>query len=1214
MANVSSTTDASDAWRGSSNRELAKVLRVNPRQMLNLLRSTMMCGADAKDITHAVEANGGPKNYIPRNVLPMVPWRAINAPTNTTLKGLTQLITKVIPPQNPANAVVSPGVWIIVDKPWCGSNVRSYAEISVDSNVGIPLAYASVLDANNYPVPTGTTQIQFGHQTQLKTGQTGPGWLGVYGIPSLMTPPPRVVLTGGLPPYSQGGALGWSSANGYLFDPGRLYPKIPNSATASATFNAIMVLRCGKDQPQSSENLAALYSQGRKLTSLSNFHITANAAGTSATGQGAAAFITNVTLPTFSQAVLESQGANNSVSQIPLVHMQGEPRPGVRMMLGTNVQQNLQFLDVSAVSGGLAAVATNLYSTLIGASGLDMSIPTSSCTVPQSQAISGALDVMTVANGVYDMQRDGYARVLWVSTFFASDATFTKSPELLSTACQVAGGAGNAINNTYNKTIFSTATNANGGVRVPVTQVELPQGNEDSPVQFELSWKVGMGAGQPGSLGSGCHVWIQADSDDTVQFKYTPFGLGQFGVDCASAQFHTQGAYGVIPGGTLTEPRCTIKTPMQPDGYSATRQWTWAGMFLALSAMPNAQQQFNMDVYLPLENQSGVTGPAYVARIDGISSSQQLVYQQRSQWEVLANAATRAVDNRSGNMYHPMISPRFPDLLRDLFASNGAAFFKTILDEDSWSARVYQLEYGIRSVEDFVDLLRNQEFIHNPSDELHETMQHMLITTPAENGLKEAVKDQAEHIKEVEIELDQLKRSREEDVETAQKQSRLEAAMDAAIERMNSRLDRLDRLVEANRYPLVGQGVSSDGQYGVGGEGGQYGVGNADRSVGAAAVWERDNENYFDSTGSNNSTQRGEVSVTGHPWLNSAIGGFSDSDDVADLLRGETVISEFQAETAADSIRFGFLTAYDIVELHTKLPVDTAIDWQTVYSNLAQGFTTSSHKEAAFWAMCKNADTLTRLRDGAYENVVHFMQAIDRAHSMFMTAAANERQLYEKYTRRVFTKQGVEEQAALRRLTNLPTEQYLCVAMHDPKNSRHVERSVILPGSVAHKLLRFADYTLKRRLAQNSRRDFEDWKTKHPAPKELTVTEITDLVQRAHDFWFKHRAELTTGKQRVRLPGNKYQTQSDANLFTIVRETGYVMKSHTQLGGLDPKRFQEAVQGLSSDQARALRESLRANEALHTVATVTSDKPPVTTRAPPPPNVTTQQLPLRRNF
>ena len=716
--------DANQGWQDASIDSISSMLRVNVSQMQSLLKSMFIDGADEKDIRRAMQKFGNSGTSVWGRICPMSPWKATNAPSNTSCRGLTINLTKTIAPTSLFAPVASAGTWIFVQKIWCGVAQRSYGEIALGQVLLLPGA-----SPPGSLTPSLPTQIRFGKDSQASL-QGLSAVYGAYNIPAWLTPPIGAEGQSGasLPPYSD---PSWSPQNGYLWNPGALTPYVSSSQNSSASYSAIMVLRTARDQPQNSEQLPALYTDGRMITSMNNIYVTTNGAGTSASGVGAAAFIPDVTAPTFSPASLETQGGKNSISQVTLVRSNAaDSSEGLRWILGPNVLQLLVPLDYGLMIGGKGGIGRNIWSTTLYPSGMSLGGAQINATVPQAVDAQGSAGpTQCLANNVYDRQNDTFAKVIWISDKFSNvNGTFAQTKQLAPTTCQVAGSTagGPLVNNIYPRQVLDNTL-----VQVKdIENVYIPLTNEDAPPIFSFRWSIGMGAGNAGPLGQGCHVFCQVMSDDSVSWLQVPFGLGVYGNSTNPSFGATQSSYwqgyGVIPGGMPNELATEIQVPVQPQvPYSYTRQWTWAGSFVCFTAMPNAQQQVSLTIKVPLEYEDGVTGPAFVTRVDGVSQDQQLVYSSRSSWEVLATASTRSVDNKSGNLVRPMVDSRFPDLVRDLFESERAVFFKTVLDEQSWQERVY-MTMTCNSTRKFIELLKQQEFVRDPNDPLHERVAAML--------------------------------------------------------------------------------------------------------------------------------------------------------------------------------------------------------------------------------------------------------------------------------------------------------------------------------------------------------------------------------------------------------------------------------------------------------------------------------------------------------
>jgi len=260
--------------------------------------------------------------------------------------------------------------------------------------------------------------------------------------------------------------------------------------------------------------------------------------------------------------------------------------------------QQLTPLDYGFVTGGLGGALKNLYSFTIYPSGMGLGGMGSAATVPQKHDLNNSAGTpggLCLANGIYDRLNDTFAQVLWVSDKFQNQGgMFAKTQALQSTSCYIGGlplpspppvptpppPAGLPLSNTYPRQIF----NYNLATQTPIVNVFMPGLNEDAPPVFDVTWTVAMGAGCAGPLGQGCHVFVQIDSDDTIQQMQVPFGLGFFGNQQIGTSSSTpdQSGYGVIPGGSPNTVYGSYAVPVTPGVASFTRQWTYAGTFFSL--------------------------------------------------------------------------------------------------------------------------------------------------------------------------------------------------------------------------------------------------------------------------------------------------------------------------------------------------------------------------------------------------------------------------------------------------------------------------------------------------------------------------------------------------------------------------------------------------------------------------------------------------------
>lgn len=1137
MANQSGNMDSMDSWTKASSKSVRQVLSCNPSQMMALLKSCFLNGADEGTLRAAIESCGGSAQQITK-ALPMSPWQAVDAPSNTTLKGLTQTITRTLKQPSVVNPVANSGTTVIVDKCWCGVNLRSYAEVSV----GVPLPLPGTLSSygSGNPAPLSLTQLAFGPQTQASAyGQVGQVY-GIYGIPQFMTPPLRTT-DGGYPPYSvtTSGGVGWSPSNGYLFNPGTLYPYINSSSAQSATFSAIMVLRNAKDQPQNSVELAALYSSGRRITSMANLYMTANASGTSASGVGSAAFVPSITVPSFGPSVLESQGSSNSVTQATIVRSSPGDVEGIRSILATNVEQVMKYLEPGAITGGIAATVQNVYTTLIGASGIDFSAPLTTATVPQAVSISGSASAPNVlANGIWDMQRDGYARGLWLSDKTTnSSGTFCKTRELTGEKCGLAGATGFAINGLYPTVDFSVAY----ATTTPIQNIQLPLGNDDAPFTFKIHWNV-IGGASSGSLGSGCHVFAQIIEDDTISYKMVPFGLPMFGSAAGCMGYIAgQGGFGVVPGATLTNPAIDITVPTQPDGFSFTRQYTWMGTFLMLAAMPQAQLEVDIDLLVPLENNNGITGPAYVYRVDGGTAGQQLVFSQRNQYEVLSNAATRAVDNKSGTVVRPMIDARFPGLLRDLFASENAEFFKLVYDEKSWCQRAYTLLTQIKTSDDFIALLRNQHIVRDASDPTHERITGLLVNQVLQDDKSHILDDHADKIEELSEDVNALKRNRQSAIDPADVSSDVYERVSNAF---GGRLERLENVISdlvANASVQSRKRDDEDDEIrtvkkmrsSVGADGGQMGA------DGGFYTTINNLTQYVDvPDATNNSTGPGSskvLTVIGRPWLSGRLGyGGIPIEYRTPANWQNTVVGAATAYYYRGPWKLGFMTAGVMCNELLK---------PTLQTNMENWLRNNSHFTPmeigpvllAFLIAGETPATAPHLASIVGMPFWNMISAFNTATGVEAFSMPLGAPTITKAMSSLIADSTVEDSTKTIEALNLPNEQYLCVAVNE-----EINLTVILPGASARKLLKYPSYIAHKRLALKRNIDMRKWNVKHPEEIPLTPEEVDIVCKKAIQYW--NKTLVPEEDELARYDRNVQTDQSPPGILsTIIRLSGDIV-------------------------------------------------------------------------
>lgn len=1167
MANESGSYDTMDVWKAASHSSISRVMNVNTKQMFALLRSMFCEGAEEKDIRQAIKQFGGSLQTWAK-IFPMSPWPAVNAPSNTNMRGLTQSITRVVSDSHPTLAVATPGTWIIIDKVWCGVAVRTYGEIALGTPLVLPGAAPPSSTSTPNP-PSLPTQIPFGPSSQSKPGAFasiyGAGGIN-YGIPAWMTPPPSV--NGTLPAYdalNPSGQLWWAPTNGFLFNPGTLVPYVSSSAAQSATFSAIMLLRNGKDQVQNSEQLAALYSVGRRITAMKSLYLTANASGTSASGIGASCFSTDSRLYAWSPSVIESQGGKNSISQVTLVRANpAADQQGLRSIQGSNVDQIMGPLEYGLVGGGLTTRTFQIWSTLINASGIQPIVQTGS-TVPQANGLPGVQN--SIQNYMFDRQGDSYARVLWISDKTTNvGGTFQQTFSLAPNQCQYAGATGDAINNLYPFREFSTLSSTRD-VNIENVQIELT--NEDCPPVFTVSHRVAMGASCCGSMGNGCHVWAQIMSDDTVQYTTQPFGLSIWGLSGAGmlsgSATHQTGycPYGVIPGGMMSTVSSEVAVPVQPGSFSFTRQWTWVGTFLCLTAMPNAQQEVSINISIPLENSPNVSGPVQVDRIDGASNGQQIVYSLRTSWEVLATGSTRAVTNKSGDILQPMIDPKFPDLLRNLFASGNSEFFKCVMDESSWMQRVFAI-MTLDSPRAFLTLLSEQDFSGNPLDPIHER-----ITSLVPSKVQEIEDNPLKRQREEEAEDEMAKRIKNEigasgwfsdltdkvanavhhakkAIDTAHKGYQLAKQAHGMYKKARGGM-RADCVYDGST------GYNGDAEYGVNGDA-EYGVsGNApyDDEYKGQAFFQDDNDgaNYLTS-GSPNSA--GGMSVPCSPWMSPLLSTLGLPLDYRET--GSTLLSarsEFLKVYAVDPMApdyffasmYQLMTGYDAL-LNKSVPnvikdMSTENLVKLIRSNrgdvecaalvlLAAGF---NSRERSSWLVGAANVGFTKLIEVAqgFTNMLSRISEVatkddkdgkvtiseagtgsvltltDRSSGGKSTILVHPKQLLSRAKGGAVVLRTISDQGTI--ITTWPADYFLVIAVdaNPPTISSTAEiRSHILTGGAARKLFEYPVWLMKSNLLKTKGGLAEEFflkKSELKPVKQMTATLQRLLVVKSDAHW-----------------------------------------------------------------------------------------------------------------
>ena len=268
---------------------------------------------------------------------------------------------------------------------------------------------------------------------------------------------------------------------------------------------------------------------------------------------------------------------------------------------------------------------------------------------------------------------------------------------------------------------------------------------------YTFNWTIGPAATRACSLGYGCHVFIQVTAGGNVNQQQIPFALGQWaGTAGVAASGMTQprpsdlgsfsnlatassgwanatsatgpsgqsvgfsglttdfnaliGGVGsdVLAGGLMSTFTTVVEVPVNPfaEDVTAPACWTYAGTFIFLSSMTDANMQVTMDCEIPRYYDTGVISPAFVSRLDGITPGQQVNMQWQSTWELIANSAARAI-SKNPRVERPLLSSEaFARFLELLFEHSDAPFFRTVMTDQQWdNAAIKVMEYT--NIKDF---------------------------------------------------------------------------------------------------------------------------------------------------------------------------------------------------------------------------------------------------------------------------------------------------------------------------------------------------------------------------------------------------------------------------------------------------------------------------------------------------------------------------------
>lgn len=664
-----SNVDASENVKRISNKVLSGMFKLNASQCIAILRSLFGAGADETDVRMACEVAGVEDKY--QTILPMCLNEATNATTATTDQQVTSTIQFLMPAAD-VSAVYVRNTILQQFFLWGGGFMGTFAEIGNGTMIDSP-GYVGEGQA-----PALQQQLILGPNSQIKAGVsvTKNPMIGFYGVGAFLTPPKALAPPAA--PFPDYGDSAWNTTV-YTFNPGQLTPYTDPSANATDT-TAVMV-RFNQDlQARNSVNTAANYYMSRIIYANGDVYVTPTASGTTATGTGACALISDTRQSTFTQPQLIGQGGKNAVMVKNMNRV--ENKGGINMILGTNVLETLTPANLGYLSGGEGGVTLEpIYSTLLKATGLGDSTPNANCFQAPGYSQTGT---SFEANEITDRIMGCYAQVLYVSDRFDTSSTYAQAPQLSSDQCLV-GSTSAMICNLYPTTTFSQDSVK---VMSAVKNVHIPLISENAMPVLKLRWDVSMGQVNQMSLGFVCHTYIQVTPGGSAQFASKLEGLGVAGLACG-ASGSAFPVTGVIPGGNFNSFKADVLVPVGPgDEGSNSRQWTWAGSYVMLAGMPHAAMNFSMNIEVPREYKPGVIGPALVTRLNGIGEKQQVVFRYVHGYEVIANPKARSIQPKGSSLLKPIINQNFPRLLDALFKSNTSLFFRLVMAHEDYINRL----------------------------------------------------------------------------------------------------------------------------------------------------------------------------------------------------------------------------------------------------------------------------------------------------------------------------------------------------------------------------------------------------------------------------------------------------------------------------------------------------------------------------------------------
>ena len=360
-------------------------------------------------------------------------------------------------------------------------------------------------------------------------------------------------------------------------------------------------------------------------------------------------------------------------------------------MLGPEVVESLLPLNFELTTGSFPAVSVlPQWTGIIKASGVSGLASTATILqAPNVPAAGGGVDSNAyIANGVTDRPMGAFAQVLWISAkWMTPDSQFAQSQQKETSACLTGVTTGTGVSNTYAQETFSSK---NCDKYSSVTNVIIGNFGDIVLPEYTLKWSIGCGAANCMSMGQVVDVYGSISTKTgEVEMVTRPGSLGIWGLSGYSGDPRFSAA-GVIPGGMYQTFTYTHKVQHAPGDNFMVRSADYMGTFVMLNPMPNAQMSVELYTTIPSLYQTGIIGPAFVTRLDGVGTSQQLSFRQASTWEVVASGSTAPV-TESTPVKRAMVSADFYNLMRDVTQSRLCPNFSLVMSDQTWKSVVAKM-------------------------------------------------------------------------------------------------------------------------------------------------------------------------------------------------------------------------------------------------------------------------------------------------------------------------------------------------------------------------------------------------------------------------------------------------------------------------------------------------------------------------------------------